>query len=188
MAATTNVKATTDPTLAPLEGTQSEWAELFKAASLFFGQALDDADTRYLLRNLAVRFPSIIHPDDLESFGHPKEILTMGRTQRLSVFLALIHFAYSEEARDQVFLYSYDYRKDMSTELQSKISATKTPVEVFVKNFRVKFMLLKREENRADLENPNSSSSSSSSGTQREERNLVFTSDALNSITKTSSW
>jgi len=104
MAATPNVKATTDPTLAPLDGTQSEWVELFKAASLFYGQALDNADTRYLLRNLAVQFPSVIHPDDLESFGHPKEILTMGRTQRLSVFLALIYFAYSEEARDQVFL------------------------------------------------------------------------------------
>ena len=101
-----------------MDGTQSEWAELFKAASLFYGQTLDDADTRNLLRNLAVQFPSLIHPEDLESFVRPKEILVMGRTQRLSVYLALIYFAYSKECRDQVFLFSYEHRKDMSTELQ----------------------------------------------------------------------
>jgi len=40
----------------------------------------------------------------------------------------------------------------LSTGLQSKISATKTPVEMFVKNLRVKFIMLKREEARANLE------------------------------------
>ena len=171
-----------------MDGTQSEWAELFKAASLFYGQALDDADTRYLLRNLAVQFPSLIHPEDLESFGHPKEILVMGRTQRLSVYLALIYFAYSKECRDKVFLFSYEHRKDMSTELQVKISATNIPVDEFVENLRVKFMLLKREEKKANLEVLNSSPSSPPSKTQNEERNLVFTVDALDAITKTSSW
>ena len=65
----------------------------------------------------------------------------MGRTQRLSVYLALIYFAYSKECRDKVFLFSYEHRKDMSTELQVKISATNIPVDEFVENLRVKFML-----------------------------------------------
>ena len=43
-------------------------------------------------------------------------------------------------------LYSYDYRKDMNTKLHSKITDTKTPVDMFVKNLRVKFIKLKREE------------------------------------------
>ena len=59
---------------------------------------------------------------------------------------ALIYYAHSEECQDDVHLYSYDYRKDMTTKLHSKITDTKTPVDMFVKNLRVKFIKLKREE------------------------------------------